>query len=375
MGRMHAALKRPDRIRGIAFIGSTTELGKLFKATKCPFPALESLELRDTCGATLKIPATFLQGSELKLRTLKLHRVSFPSVSRLLSSASTLTFLSLVIDTKLGPQPEMSLLLSHLQGLPCLLSLDLEINNPTMANSIDDQVLITEPKDKFRLSKLTSFHYRGHSSYFNNLVAGFKFSPPFPRKVNIWFYDQMPLPIPQLPQFIDDIGEFYHTVELVLDRNYFLFSILGLSENVNDPHRLSQSPHFKFRTNYFPTSIMQMNSAFFEKLTTIQELVFVANYESEDIALWLRFLLQFPSIKALRLKGQNHFLVACALGQDHGQSKYVVCPALKEIELCADSYLMSRPEERAIQLAAFEPFISARAQAGLTVNVFWSASF
>lgn len=365
MGRIRAALKRPDRIRGITLIGSTTDLGQLFRATNCP--ALESLELRDNRG-TLKIPATFLQETELKLRTLKLHDVSLPSISRLLSSASTLAFLSLVINAKLDPLPEMSLLLSHLQGLPCLLCLDLEIKKVNMDNFIDNQVPITEPKDKFRLPKLTSFHYRGHSSYFNNLVAGFESSSPSPWEVDICLYDEIPLPIPQLAQFID-IGEHYHTVKLVLDRKYFLFTILGLS----------QSPHFKFRTTYFPTSIMQMNSAFFKKLSTIQELVVVANYELKDIALWLRFLLQFPSIKALRLNSQNRFLVACALralaaalGQDNGPSNLGVCPSLKEIELCTDSYLTA--EERATQLAAFEPFISARAQAGVRVNVFWSPS-
>ncbi len=45
--RLLCALKCPDRIRGIDLYASTTngELDLFFEATKCPFPALESLAL------------------------------------------------------------------------------------------------------------------------------------------------------------------------------------------------------------------------------------------------------------------------------------------------------------------------------------------
>jgi hypothetical protein len=86
--RMLAALKRPDRIRGITLTASTSEFAKFFKATKCPFPALESLTLCDWSNNNiLQIPATFLKGSDLHLRTLKLETISLESepISRILS--------------------------------------------------------------------------------------------------------------------------------------------------------------------------------------------------------------------------------------------------------------------------------------------------
>ena len=128
IGRMLAALKRPDRIRKISFLGSAADLNKLFKATKGTFPALETLG--DQNRKELKIPATFLKGSGLRLRSLKLHRISLPSasLSRLLSSAPALTNFYLVIDTDISQPPAMSFLLSHLQGLPCLHHLYLEID-------------------------------------------------------------------------------------------------------------------------------------------------------------------------------------------------------------------------------------------------------
>jgi hypothetical protein len=44
--RLRAALKRPDRVRGITFEGTSAGFDKFFKVTNCPFPVLESLVLR-----------------------------------------------------------------------------------------------------------------------------------------------------------------------------------------------------------------------------------------------------------------------------------------------------------------------------------------
>jgi hypothetical protein len=131
IGRLLSALKRPDRIRGIDLSSLTgTQLDKFFKATKCPFPALESLELRSNCDQVLKIPPTFLklQGTKqhLRLRSLKLHPISLTSISGFLSSATVLTDLSLSIDSRFQVL-YLPHLLSQLQGLPYLRRLDLII--------------------------------------------------------------------------------------------------------------------------------------------------------------------------------------------------------------------------------------------------------
>ena len=96
MSRILSALKRPDRIRRIAFIGTKAILDKLLKVTNCPLPALESVEIRDSSNGTLNIPATFPKGSHLHLQTLKLDRISLLSISRLLSSVPALTCLYLL---------------------------------------------------------------------------------------------------------------------------------------------------------------------------------------------------------------------------------------------------------------------------------------
>ncbi|KAH9994174.1 hypothetical protein BJV77DRAFT_313349 [Russula vinacea] len=101
MDRILAALKQPDRIRGITLTGSADDLNKLFKATRRPFPALENLALCERNYERLNIPAAFLKGTDLHLRTLRLQHVSLPSISRFLSSAPALTDLTLYSTPRL----------------------------------------------------------------------------------------------------------------------------------------------------------------------------------------------------------------------------------------------------------------------------------
>ena len=364
MGRVVAALKRPDRIRGIAFTGSTgtDDLSKLFKVA---LPSLESLEL--CCHGKLKISAAFLKGSNLKMRTLKLSGITLPSISRLLLSAPALTCLSLEIlgiDASVGPSSVTSLL-SHLQGLPCLLSLDLKINsygNP-------DIDYLAQPKEIVQLLKLTSFSYYGHSAYFNILAAWF--ASPSLQEVYIGTNDKSLPNLPHLPRFIDDIGEHYHTVKVFLDidRSGFLFSLFSRSECVSD----RPSPCFRFSSTSFPESMMQTDSAFLEKLTGIQELYVITDDRSENFIPWRRFFLQFSSIKALRLEGttQQRSLVAAILLQEHEESNRALLPALEEIELSVGRRSIYE-DQRVSELAAFEPFMSARQQGGSPVKIFWS---
>jgi hypothetical protein len=357
MSRILSALKRPDRIRRIALIGTKAILGKLLKATNCPLPALESVQIRDKYNETLKIPATFLKGSHLNLRTLKLDRISLPSTSRLLSSVPALTYLHLLlIHSNVGPPPAM-LLLSHLQGMPCLRRLDLEITS-----SMGQMSQPTNTNENFTLSKLTSFRYRGHSAFLNTLIAGF--TAPSLREIDIQLPDRALFPIHHLSRFIDDIEVRCHAVQVVLKRNYSRISLFGPSEYVGD-----HSPYFRLCLHLFPESVMQMNSAFLSKLITTDDLSVIVfdNADAEqEVIPWRRFFLQFPSVKALRLYRTNYRRVASALHQDSGDN--LACfPALEEIELCMGS--SSTPKGHASKLAAFEPFVSARQQAGFPVKV------
>jgi hypothetical protein len=368
MGRMVAALKRPDRIRRIALAGKTSHLDKLFKTTKCPLPALESLELELRTGLiALNIPATFLKGSDLRLRTLKLHNIFLPSIERLLSSAPALSSLSLVYYSKVGPEPAMSYLLPYLQGIPCLRHLDLKISC-----YIDNLAQPTESPKMFALSKLTSLRYSGRSAFLNTLIAGF--AAPSLREVNIWLCDLTLPPIPHLSRLIEDIGEHYYAFKVILKRDYFSFFLLSRSDGDGDHSPCSRLSSFRFPD--FAESMMQMSSAFSAKFSTIQELIVVSRHTpdaSEEVIPWQRFLLQFPGVKSVVFEGTNYLRIANSLPRDHGGPDIAFMPVLEKIKLCTHSFY--RPEtQHAPEQAAFERFVSARQQAGLPVKVSWIPS-
>jgi len=305
MGRMLVALKRPDRVRGIAFTTEyTAYFDKLFNATGCPLPALESFALRQR-STELEIPDTFFEGSNLRLRSLSLHPISLTSISRLLSSAPALTDLSLGINTKFDQTPIMSLL-SDLQGMPCLRHLNLEIGRISF---LDDLAQSTKPKEVFSLSKLTSFRYHGDDEFLNNLLA--VFSAPSLRNVDIILNDTTLRSIPHLTQFIDDIRGDYRAAQLVLEKKCFRLSLLVQEEYV-DSRRVRSCLDRSLRSSH-QNWIMQMSTAFSGKLSTIEELCIVTLDEVhkwDELIPLQEFFLKFPSIKVLRMQNVNNLRVA-----------------------------------------------------------------
>ena len=358
MGRLLWALRRPDRVRGVDLYAKTYELDKFFKATKCPFPALESLALHDE-GGLLEIPITFLKGTNLhlRLRSLKLNPIYITSISRLLSSATALTDLSLAI--RINQPPDMLLLLAQLQGLPYLRRLDLKTLYSTEKP--------TEPKEGFPLWNLTSFHYRGCSAVLNILTMGFV--APSLQDVDILLDDQSrTLPSTPVPKFINDIREHCRVVQVILERDLLHFSLLSRLECV-DHH----SSRFRLRSSRFFGSniqdwIMQISNAFSAKLSTVEELFIISLYcvdKSEEVIPWCAFLEQFPCVKEFRLQGMNNLRIANALHRSDGAPNLAVLPALERLIICTDSSSV----ESSSKLAVFQPFVYARQQAGRLVKV------
>jgi hypothetical protein len=67
--------------------------------------------------------------------------------------------------------------------------------------------------------------------------------------------------------------------------------------------------------------MMEMTSAFSKTLTTTEEPSLVNTYFGPNLSdkhiPWRRFLLQFPSVKALRMEVTRSLHIASALNQDH----------------------------------------------------------
>ena len=360
--RMRASLKQHNRVRDISVAGTSSCFDKFFRATNCTFPMLEGLYLRSGRHDRVNIPDTFLGGPDLSvphLRRLQLGHVTLTAISRLLFSASNLTHLDLCIDTAFGTSPETSLL-AYLQGAPFLCRLGLCISeSPGLLKPRSPPSTL---KDIVRLSKLTSFRYMCHSEILDALVAGL--SAPFLQDVRLEFNDENSSPIVHLSRFINETEEGCHALHVT-----FYKRVPRLSWFTRSGHCWLQ---FRFRSDSGQSTepIMRMSAALSTKLTTVEELriTFIKTAAAHYIP-WCRFHQQFPNVKLIRVEGRNYSCIARTFLQDQHVDDLAFFPALEKIELGEDK--MESQESRMESRAAFNPFISARQQAGRPVNVFF----
>jgi hypothetical protein len=363
--RMRAMLKHQDRVRRIAFEGGSNWFDEFFKATNCPFPVLESLVLGSRFRDRLEFPDTFLGGlGHLHLRYLTLTGFYLTATSRILSSAKALTDLVLQVDTVFGPSPGTSLL-ACLQGMPCLRSLCLF----TSYDAFKPPSQPSESTPNASLSKLTRFRYDGHSTHLNALA---RLSAPYLRDVNIHLIDAIQPPNVNLSRFINEIEENYTAVHVEFQQITVRISFLTQSE-----YTRHCEPRFRLSSNGCPREfIMRMSGVLSARLTTVEQLCVTFDRTAWDGSIALRkFLQQFSSVKALRIRGANtNDCIVPFLIQDREEpGDYLpFLPALEEIDLGKNTFL-THESERAREPAVFQPFVSARQQEGRPVKVFFGS--
>jgi len=110
--------------------------------------------------------------------------------------------------------------------------------------------------------------------------------------------------------------------------------------------------------------MMEITSMFSAKLSTTEELVFIFDDVLEGVIPWRTFLEHFPSVKEFQMQGTNNHRVASALQPYHGGSGLSILPVLERI-----TFRISYIADRLSELAVFQPFVSARQQAGRPVQV------
>ena len=375
--RMRVVLQHHhDRVRRISLAGSTAWYDKFVNATNYPFPVLESLDLRVRDGE-VELPDTFLRGpdlSDLHLRGLELAGVSLASISRFLLSATALTDLSLAVDYGFSPSAATSLF-TCLQGMPFLRRLCLYIAR----SPLDSQVQrLSTPKHIVPLSKLTHFYYRGHVFFLDALMTGIL--APSLRDVSI--YVGVWSPIVHLPHFINGIEEHYHAVHVDFQS---VFRLSLMTQATQSSYMSHHPPCFTLSTIFSQVSIdrsvepewtLLLSDALSARFVTAEELhlafdqIRIAADIWLDDTLWLKFLRQFPSVKALQIDGGYGYTycIAPVLLRGHKESDddLTFLPALEEIEL-HQGIGPELPEG----LEAFQPFISARQKAGRPVKVLY----
>jgi hypothetical protein len=274
------------------------------------------------------------------------------------ASATTLVDLHLGIDAIFGSSQAASLF-SCLPRMRCLCSLKLEMQISPRSFESPTYLTKTEP---IVLLNLIRFHFFGFSAFLNAFVTSF--AAPSLQDVNIGLGDVTPFPISHLTQFIGDATKLCRSVQVIFEPDSFRLSLLTCSEHIR-----SGEPQFRFYSERSPEELLRMCNVFPAELSTVEEL-FLSFSTSSTLSWhvpWRQFLLLFWSVKVLRVERGNILDLAYSLQPNVG-----ALPELEEIELCADENI---PEgELESELVAFQPFISARQQAGRPVRVSRSAT-
>jgi hypothetical protein len=196
MDNIIAALGHRDRVSEIDLWGVSSSLWERFAAmTQKPFPALTSLHLGSSNEWVPHVPDSFLDGSAPCLRRLSITKVPFPTLRKLLLSASDLVHLDLFIPRSayISPQ-DMVACLSGMSGLATL-----NLTFPPHGYCPSRTTQRPPVPTRMVLPSLILLCYRGSSEYLENLVA--QIETPALVTLSIMFIGFI-FPIPQLYQFI-----------------------------------------------------------------------------------------------------------------------------------------------------------------------------
>ena len=142
--RMISALACPDRVCAIAFRRREEGLKKLLNAMNRPFPSLESLELNFRDNQAMGLLAPFPPGltyppPSLRIKPPPLRRLIYTGradslLFQILSHMKSTVELTMCVD-RIVFSPQRSALLAHLQDMPFLRHVQVEMWLPPLSSS------------------------------------------------------------------------------------------------------------------------------------------------------------------------------------------------------------------------------------------------
>jgi hypothetical protein len=190
------ALRCSSRVCKIDLWGSSgSESEEVLAAIQQRFPEITHLQL----GAydVPIVPDSFLGGSAPRLQYLRLERIPFPGLPKLLLSAIHLIELHLHLIPHSGYiSPEV--MITCLSALTSLERLSLEFQSPQSYPNRETQC--PPPPTRPILPTLMYFQFRGVSEYLDDVVA--RIDAPRLSNLHIIFFNQIDFDTPQLAQFI-----------------------------------------------------------------------------------------------------------------------------------------------------------------------------
>ena len=330
-----AALERNDRVCGVELWHiRSSQIEEVLAAMQEPFPALTYLDLVSKDETEPVVPDSFLGGSAPRLRSLSLDRIPFPSLPRLLLSATDLVNLSLC-DIPLSGYISPEAMVASLSTLTRLKSLWLEFQSPLWEGGRP------LPSMRALLPALTHFEFKGFCEYLEDLVA--RVDTPLLDDLNITFFHQFIFDTPQLAQFIDRAPKFEAP-----DEAYVKFSDRDVSVTLPRGGTFDGTLHFAISCTdslWQLSSLTQVcTSPLYQALIPTVERLYILDAEflrrcwrddinEEEGSQWLALLRPFTAVNDLYLYREFVPYFAASLQELGVENVAEVLPALQRIFL------------------------------------------
>ena len=373
--RMVSALSSPDRVCGIAFDVPTRVIPKeLLPALNQPFPSLDSLDFNCAGLHDRDIPPPFLTVQPPHLRRLKLANDASEFSCHILSCATSLVDLTLSLD-RIFNSPVETQLLSHLQDMPLLRRLKLELWGPLLPSDITPIRLHSPTRPKaVSLPNLNFLSFTGHITQLEALMSCL--AAPSLQGLRIALgatrSGEGLLLAPQLSNFILNIAKPFSQSRAQLNTS---------SEGITFFMLTRAHPPFKLILNP-PTSLEQLGHVFHATFARVKDVFITSPFSPMTVPplaphiRWREFLRAFKTAKTLRISPGREKAILDILQEGRGEFSLYLLPALEEIVLNATTYPNSPTqvdeEQRAAILGLFKPLVDQGKRKGRTVNVHWN---
>ena len=353
-----ALLEHSDRIRQIDLECDSPwfYIDKLLTALQVPFPELTVLRLSPS-QSYMFLPDSFLGGSAPRLRSLDLTSTPFRGLPKLLLSATHLVNLYLLESIHNTGYISPGAMATCLSTLTSLETLRLEFLVEQSYPGLESRRPL--PPTRFILPSLTSFSFKGVSTYLEEFVA--RIDAPQLYRLSTTFFLVVDS-ITQLGQFISRTPtlEAYNEAYLIFGLGGALVRLCPFQPELSDD-RMVEVQIFLQASDRQLSTLVQICTL--RPLLTIENL-YVDGYpgspplgwmdgiERTNLK-WLDILLPFTAVKNLYLSKQFSPRIALALHELTGGRTTEVLPVLEHVLL--EGFRPSEPVEEGL-----EQFISAR---------------
>ena len=347
--------KRSDRVVEISLynvVGSGVE--KVLAAMRVPLPELTRLTLRSYNATEPVVPDSFLGGSAPRLESLRLARIPFPGLPKLLLSATCLVDLHLENISHSGYiSPEaMVIALSTLTSLEYL---SLQFESPQ--SRPDWATRHPPPLTHSVLPVLITFQFKGVCEYLEDFTA--RIDAPRIENLEITFFNQIVFDTPQFIQFINRTPMLETFKKALVIFGYSDIARVILSTQTSSYGKLNMQIPCK-ELDWQVSSMEQVCTSCLPPLSMLEDLYIYENRhprliwrDDPENVLLLELLQPFSSVKNLYLSENFASHVMPALQELVEGRTTEVLPILQNI-------FLEEPQPRGAVQACIQQFVAVR---------------